>query len=267
MDTRQFVRELESVVQEGRTLLEEPIVHTIPKFRRWRHRAESIVERANAEGIRLAGKFNSSSRQYRAMWIDAGKSADADALRKDLLDSLVELEFLAEQHGREAVRVKVEAASLPRNPVSVVTELCMRIPLVIRQLRIRHNERETLLVRDEYDLQDVLHALLHLFFEDVRPEEHTPSYAARSSRMDFLLKGEQIVVESKMTREGLSGREIGEQLIIDIARYKVHPDCKNLICLVYDPDHRINNPRGLERDLSRTSDGLHVLVLVVPRTT
>jgi len=68
-----------------------------------------------------------------------------------------------------------------------------------------------------------------------------------------------------MTRRGLAAKEIGEELIVDIARYKAHPRCKTLYCLVYDPEHRIKNPRGLESDLSKKTDGLTVKVFVVPK--
>lgn len=39
----------------------------------------------------------------------------------------------------------------------------------------------------EYDIQDLLHALLRPGINDIRPEEYTPSYAGSSTRMDFLL--------------------------------------------------------------------------------
>ena len=150
------------------------------------------------------------------------------------------------------------------DPLVSIERLCQRLPLVIRQLRKRHDNRPTLDVGDEYDVQDLLHALLLLFFDDVRPEEYTPSYAGKSTRMDFLLKQESVVIETKMTRAGISEKQIGDELIIDIAHYREHPSCKTLVCLVYDPDHRIANPRGLERDLSK-SNGLRIVVLVVPR--
>ena len=62
----------------------------------------------------------------------------------------------------------------------------------------------TLDVQDEYDVQDLFHALLHIHFEDIRPEEWAPSFAGASSRMDFLLKQEQIIIEIKKnpTRTG-----------------------------------------------------------------
>ena len=83
----------------------------------------------------------------------------------------------------------------------------------------------------------LLHALLLLYFDDVRAEEWTPSYAGKSSRMDFLLKNERVVIEVKKTRQGLADKELGDQLIIDVDRYKVHPDCKRLICFVIADEH------------------------------
>ncbi|MFI2792093.1 DUF2321 domain-containing protein [Haloferula sp. A504] len=147
----------------------------------------------------------------------------------------------------------------------LVRVACSRFHLVTKQLRERHASRSTLDVEDEYDVQDLLHSLLRLYFDDIRPEEWTPSYAGKSSRMDFLLKATGIVIEVKMTRKGLGAKELGTQLIEDIGRYQSHPDCEHLICFVYDPDGRVANPRGIERDLSRSEGGLKVTVWIVPQ--
>jgi hypothetical protein len=132
------------------------------------------------------------------------------------------------------------------------------------QLRNRYNGRATLDVQDEYDVQDLLHALLKLNFDDIRKEEWTPSYAGGSSRMDFLLKNEQTVVEVKKTRAGLGDKELGKQLIEDKARYQVHPDCKKLICFTYDPDGRIINPKGIQNDLNQETDKFKVVIIIKP---
>ena len=119
-------------------------------------------------------------------------------------------------------------------------------------------------ITDEYDVQDLLNTILCLHFEDVRPEEWTPSYAGGSNRMDFLLKSEEISIEIKMTRNGLKDKELGEQLIIDIAKYKTHPNCKILYRFVFDPEGYIQNPRGLENDLTKEHEGLDVKVYIRP---
>jgi hypothetical protein len=144
-----------------------------------------------------------------------------------------------------------------------IEKLMIRFHQVALQLTRRHGPRDSLYITDEYDVQDLLHALLKIDFDDIRPEEWTPSYAGGSARMDFLLKKEQIVIEAKKTRANLRDREVGEELIIDIAKYKGHPNCRTLLCFVYDPDHHIHNPVGLKRDLeSLTTDELAVVVYI-----
>jgi hypothetical protein len=155
-------------------------------------------------------------------------------------------------------------STIPQN-MDAIDLVCDRFHAVARQLRSRHASRPTLDVSDEYDVQDLLHALLRIFFKDVRPEEWTPSYAGKASRMDFLVPTEHVVVETKKTRPGLGTKEIGDELLVDIARYKKHPSCRRLVCFVYDPDGRIANPAGIEADLNRIEDGLEVKVIIMPR--
>ncbi len=146
----------------------------------------------------------------------------------------------------------------------VLRNLFLRFHSIVIQLRQRHDNRATLDVTDEYDVQDLLHILLKLYFNDIRPEEWTPSYAGKTSRVDFLLKREKIVIEVKKTRQGLGGKEIGDQLIIDTVRYSKMDDCSKLICFIYDPENRIVNPGGLEADLGGEKDGIIVEVFITP---
>lgn len=126
---------------------------------------------------------------------------------------------------------------------------------VVRKLKNRYNNRNTINIEDEYDVQDLLFAILQMFFRDIRKEEWTPSYAGNSSRVDFLLKEEKVVIEVKKTRKGMKDKDLGEQVIIDISKYKVHPDCQRLICFVYDPEGRIINPEGIIKDLEEDNEG------------
>ncbi|NMF59406.1 DUF2321 domain-containing protein [Pseudanabaena yagii] len=146
-----------------------------------------------------------------------------------------------------------------------VEQICSRFHLVAKQIKARHDDRETLHINDEYDVQDLLHSLLHIYFDDIRPEEWTPSYAGGCSRVDFLLKDERIIIEVKKTRQKLKAKDIGEELIIDSQRYRVHPDCEKLLCFVYDPEGWISNPRGLENDLNKKEDDFEIKVLIVPK--
>jgi len=152
-----------------------------------------------------------------------------------------------------------------QDAVQIVENVCRRFHLFAKQLLVRHDKRSTVQMTDEYDVQDAMHALLHIHFEDVRPEEWTPSYAGKSTRMDFLLKREQVVVEVKMTRKGLNQKEVIQQLTEDKERYRVHPDCHALVCFVYDPTGGCENPNALENDVSVSEGNFRVLVIVSPK--
>ena len=149
----------------------------------------------------------------------------------------------------------------------IIEQILNRFDKAARQLKRRYDSRSTIEIKDEYDVQDALHVVLKCYFDDVRPEEYSPSYAGSASRVDFLLKQEKIVIEVKIATSRLTDKKIGEQLIIDMQRYQTHPDCKSLFCFVYDPDGHIVNPIALENDLSGThgKNGLKVRVIIAPK--
>jgi len=146
--------------------------------------------------------------------------------------------------------------------VEKIKLICNKFHQVARQMRSRYDNRATLEINDEYDVQDLFHSLLTLYFDDIRREESNPSYAGANSRSDFLLKPEQTVIEIKKTREGLNKKQVGEELTLDIQKYQTHPNCKTLVCFVYDPEGRIHNPRGLERDLEQATEKIKVKVFI-----
>ncbi|QLL63753.1 hypothetical protein FKV68_09225 [Sinorhizobium mexicanum] len=134
----------------------------------------------------------------------------------------------------------------------------------IVQLGKRYSSRTTLTIEDEYDVQDALHALLKLHFTDVRAEEYTPSYAGGASRIDFLLNEDSILIEVKKTRPSLKDKQVGDQVAVDMVRYKSHQKCKVVYFFIYDPEHFLTNPDGLIKDLSRTIDGIEYHTMIAP---
>lgn len=148
------------------------------------------------------------------------------------------------------------------HPADVVVARCTRIPRILLQLGTRDRDRAPLTVEDEYDLQYVVRALLAIDFDDIRPEEWTPSYAGGSTKMDFLLKAEKTVLELKHTRKGLEDRQVGNEH----RALQLEPGLRPPCLLRYDPEHRIKNPDGLIRDLpSNPPGGLDVRVVIGPR--
>ena len=64
--------------------------------------------------------------------------------------------------------------------------ICNKFHQVVRQMRSRYSNRATIEINDEYDVQDLFHALLALYFDDIRREEGNPSHTGSNSRSDFL---------------------------------------------------------------------------------
>ena len=132
------------------------------------------------------------------------------------------------------------------------------------QLNRRRQGRAGMAIDDEYDVQDILHAILKLHFKDVSAEVVAPQFAGASSRMDFLLRNEEIAIEVKKTRRGLNDRQLGDELLIDVARYSTHEKCQHLIFFIYDPERRIENPQTFISDLANLEGNIKAEVVFSP---
>ncbi len=232
-------------------------------FDKWRTRSKSIISNLFGDDSPQLKDFCQIS--YSLSFIISG-TPDSDfqkAYLEGLDTSEAQLEALVAEV--ESFWQDETVVKHTEDPLAKLSLILGRFHSVARQLRVRHGKRSTLEIKDEYDIQDLLHALLKLYFDDIRAEEWTPSYAGGSSRMDFLLKNERIVIEVKRTSMTFGEKEIGDQLLIDIKRYQAHPDCLKLICFVYDPEGVVGNPVGLENDLRKHDGKMEVMAFICPK--
>jgi hypothetical protein len=130
--------------------------------------------------------------------------------------------------------------------LDTLEDVFRRLPVALAALRLDVRGRPGVVVNDEYDLQRIVHAVLCLHYLDVRPEEYGPSRAGAHPRLDFLLKEERIAIETKMTRNNLGPRRLGDELAQDILRYRGHDHADAYFALVYDPEKHILNASGFE---------------------
>jgi REase_DpnII-MboI len=143
----------------------------------------------------------------------------------------------------------IQTPSRPSDIQGLLETLIKGLRRAMYPLTNRRKGAQSLQFSTEYDVQDLLHALLRPWVGDIRPEEFTPSYAGSSTRMDFLLPKYKIVIELKFVRDRQHGKKIGDEIIIDIEHYRRHPDCGELWCAVFDPNHLLVNAEGLKTDL------------------
>lgn len=152
-----------------------------------------------------------------------------------------------------------------QDPLEQIRKVCLRFHAVTRQLRLRKDYRATLEVEDDYDLQDLLCALLKVEFDEVGTDEWTPPYTGGAPRSTFLLDKDRIAVVAKKTRSGLTTKELADQVTADSAHYSTRDKCTTLFCFIYDPEGRIGSPKRLETDLTSVSDRYTIEVLVAPK--
>lgn len=157
------------------------------------------------------------------------------------------------------------SAAASTDAVGLLRKIGNRFHAVARQLRLRHEGRPTIEVEDEYDAQDVVHALLCLEFDEIRRETWQPGYAGGATHTYFVAPRDRIIIEVKKTRQGVGAKEVASQLEHDALYCWTHPDCQTLFCFVYDPEARVGDPHGLEKTLTKQVDGQRVEVFISPK--
>ncbi len=170
------------------------------------------------------------------------------------------------------VRFKENAAgrgslsgAITNDPLELLRSILSRFHVAAARILERHGNRPTLAVADEFDVRDLLRALISIYFDDITPMGWTPGYSGGPPRAGFHLRHEKIVVAVRMTGAGLGARELAEQIRIDKEHYAKTGGCDTLVCFVYDPQSRIGNPARLESELSESKGGFRVDVVITPK--
>lgn len=157
----------------------------------------------------------------------------------------------------------VVPVEVPEPSRELLIRLLRRIPTAFRPLIERRRARQGIALVDEYDLQDVVEATLRLLYNDVRPEERSPSNAGSSSTIDFLVKQEQLAIEIKVTRQQRGEKDIKNEITTDIFDYERHPSVRGLLIVIYDLAGTFKNAGGFEDDFTKYVNNLQVETLVV----
>lgn len=127
-----------------------------------------------------------------------------------------------------------------------------QFPTVAKYISGRKNGQSSYLFENEYDVQDLLFVCLRSVFDDVRMEEWTIKHGTKSKRIDIVIPMVSTLLEVKYVRSKQHAKTISDELKIDFESYHVHPNCKTLICFVYDPHGYIFEPDIISQELSGT---------------
>jgi hypothetical protein len=150
--------------------------------------------------------------------------------------------------------MELNATSNKQDTLQIIELVCNRFHRFALQLRRTPHKKQVipqLYIENEYDVQYLLRAILSLHFDDIRPEEPTGSSAGSSSKADFWLDDEKVVIETKHTRDSLTNKQLKIDLNTDIGDYQKIGNCQTVVFFIYDPENRIENPEGFEKDFNQ----------------
>lgn len=243
------IEKLKEIIDEIDVLIEHNVKDSTPEFKTWHHEAKRFVYH----------HFGSDSPEYEnflKLFIPCVRTLNSDKLDiAHLKRELTAAKGVFQNYLSELCDDSAEA-DVAFEPEQGIERIFSRFKNIAIQLTKRHKQKETLIITDEYDVQDLLHSLLKLYFDDVRDEEPIPSFAGASSRTDFYIPEIKTFIEVKKTRSGLKDKELRDQLIIDIEQYQKHQGCEKIYCFVYDPDNILRNPAAIRNDLEEKHQGL-----------
>ena len=127
-------------------------------------------------------------------------------------------------------------------PKDIIINILKEFPNSIKSLTLkRRKDHDKFVIRDEYDVQDLLQVILKSIFPKIVPEENTPQVGGKTERADFMFREFGIILEIKMIKESdKDEKEFIKQMKIDIeSYYRYNP--KYLIFFIYDPQNKTTN--------------------------
>lgn len=121
-------------------------------------------------------------------------------------------------------------------------------------------------IEDEYDVQDILYVVLKSVFPKIKYENPLSKYGGSSTRLDFVLQEEGIIIEVKQIKiTEKNDKTFINQIKIDLQSYHVLDYLQEIIFFIYAPNaiQDINNFKELEGEQSINGKTFNVKIIVV----
>lgn len=200
-----------------------------------------ISERSKVEEIRIT-----VTDQPLQMYIDAKEARDRARSVCDLATNRRLLPIWeGEDHTHELLFENLENAT-PEPEIGLIIYLCKRLPNAARILGNRRKGKVPFEVKDEYDVQDLLHALLRAYLKYSVHEEPLGKVAGgHAGRADVAIDDLGAVVELKYVHGPDDQKRLVDEYSNDMLLYTKWPKLKHFIYLVYNSQD-LRDPEALE---------------------
>lgn len=192
------------------------------------------------------------------VWVQKGKQDYFKIFGSDLQNIITKISLNLTDYIHE----KVEEIS-KRPYETPLMKIFNRFHRVAKQLEKRYDERDTLLIEDEYDTQDLLRCLLSIEFDSVQTEEYGPKFAGKRPRIDFFLRIENTGIEVKKVRDKTHAKTLNEEIIIDKEYYSNNSKITYLYFFIFDPDSFLQNREDFVQDLEKNKSEQFALLKII----
>lgn len=178
------------------------------------------------------------------VFFSEGKQANIKIRGSDLKKIIMEVNLRLSDYIQEKSEI------ITKHPYETsLMKIFNRFHLAAKTLEQRYNERETIIIEDEYDTQDLLKTLLSIEFESIKAEEYGPSFAGKRPRIDFYLRLENVGIEVKKVRDEPHAKKLNEEILVDKEFYSKNPRIEELYFFIYDPETFLTNRKDFVEDL------------------
>jgi len=165
-------------------------------------------------------------------------------------------------------KVLLKTTLLNKEPEDLIRDICYNFPNAVKKINSnRRKNHPEYLIKDEYDVQDIMYVIIKSIFPNMRDEDPIEKVGGKSTKIDLILREEKILIEVKMIKEKDSNEtHFIEQLKVDFESYHKCVWLNKLFCFVYDPFKKtrdISNFNDLNGDRRKGEHNYNVEVIVV----
>jgi DpnII restriction endonuclease len=134
----------------------------------------------------------------------------------------------------------------PEPDLGLILQLCRRLPYTARILATRDREKSPYQIKDEYDVQDLLHAVLRAYLKySVQEEPLGKVGGVRSSRADIAIEDLGILIEIKYAHGPKDQTRLVEEFAQDLLLYTKWAPLRSFVYFVYNAGD-LRDPEALE---------------------
>jgi len=131
--------------------------------------------------------------------------------------------------------------------IELLLRICRRLPRSARSLSQRKRNRPNLEVNDEYDVQDLLLAVIRAYFKYAIDEEPVGKVAGgKSSRADFALEDLGVLIEVKYVRRPDDQSRLIKEFAEDLLLYSKWTHLADFVFVIYNSED-LSDPEALDQ--------------------